>query len=83
MMCNLALYIFQQVATEQYLHLSRRGVALSGYRKRNNIPPATFHRHIKSLIDSNMLIRNSRDNYSVHPVLSYMIAGYEIKSNKR
>jgi DNA-binding IclR family transcriptional regulator len=73
MKVNLALYIFLELVRVQR-HEQGRAVSLSEMRQVYNIPETTFYRHVKSLIDNDLIIRLGRDKYSVsHVLMSDMI----------
>lgn len=79
MKCNLALYILRHMLYQQSLiRQGRAEVSLAHWRKSNDIPSATFARHVRDLIKFNYIERLSRDRY----VLSGFLAYDGVKNNE-
>lgn len=63
---NLALYLITYIMHHMSLYAVGE-VCLSEFKRMYAIPPATFHRHINSLLDEKVIIRVKRDTYALHP----------------
>lgn len=74
MKCNLALHIFAHIL----VYGSGVGVSLAQYRLENQIPTATFYRHVKNLIDMGFIVRLGRDSYAISDRLLYTIKDYKM-----
>lgn len=62
MKCNLALYILMNLL-QKSAGQGKVSVTMSHFREINDIPPATFHRHLNSLIEVGFIVRDGRDKY--------------------
>jgi len=63
---DLRLHVFREVAQRQCASKAGgAGVPLSDFRKMYRIPPSTFHAAIRVLCDMGLILRVSRDRYSL------------------
>ena len=62
---NLELHLLVQILSDQVDKNDGRGVALSPIRRYHNIPPSTFYRAVKKLLNYNLIRKIKRDEYGV------------------